>query len=652
MAKIWNNPITDSTDWGGDSSTNNLPVSGEQVQAWIKQRLSNIKTDVQLEDFITNILEEKGIAADGGFVTLKTEQTVEGAKDFVGGFKISGAPIQYDAVKNAWVFAGNMIITRGLAVNTTIDEFDKVSVFEDIPIDGDSIKWKNGVLVASGGGSGSGSGGIDEDQLQEYLDDNNYVNQIWINEQKYATQQWVEDKKYLTEASLGEKFVTIDTEQEIKAMKNFVAGLKVGGKPITYNAEKDAWVFNGNLLVTGGAAFHSNLVEFDVHGVMDAIKYDKNSLYINDNGELAVVGGSGGSGEGGISEITAEMIAEALGYTPYNPADFTKTNIQSTLGISNWALASSKPSYAYTEISGTPTSLKNPYSISFSGYDSGSYDGSSALSIEIPEELPNPYSLSWSGYSSGSYDGSSSKSISIPYKLSQMTDDILAGYYLPIDGIADRAKILANSASSTTYIKAAGNGFNVCSQYNTQRFWFGYDAPSDSGYDTKYWIFGSSDGSGSASGEIYAGKVRIGGGTSLSSQSSALYVTGNGFVSGQFAHANTSDIRLKQNVRKFDVREYLETLGGAFVFEYIDEEVERDAFYAGTHVGFIYQNIKESRLKGMCIEREDGFGALNYFHSDYLGLLGAAAVEHESRIQEVERLINALQKELKQLKSA
>lgn len=651
MAKIWNNPITDSTDWGGDSSTNNLPVSGEQVQAWIKQRLSNVKTDTQLEDFITNILEEKGIAADGGFVTLKTEQTVEGAKDFIGGLKVSGAPIQYDAAKNAWVFAGNMVVTRGLAVNTSIDDFDKVSVFEDIPIDGDSIKWKNGVLVASGGGSGSGSGGIDEDQLKEYLDDNNYVNQIWINEQKYATQQWVEDKKYLTEASLGEKFVTIDTEQTVNAMKDFAAGIKVGGKALIYNADVDAWVFNGNLLVTGGAAFHSNLVEFDVHEVMDAIKYDKNSLYINDNGELAVIGGSGGSGEGGISEITKEMISNALGYTPYNPADFTKANIQSTLGISNWALGSTKPDYAYTDISGTPTSLKNPYSISFSGYDTGSYDGSSALSIEIPEELPNPYSLSWSGYSSGSYDGSGSKSISIPYTLSQMTDDILDGYYLPIGGTAKAAEKLATSR------KIWGQSFDGTADVDgtlkitTSKGTLAISGPGT--YDQTFnidstTVMGFSVGNKS----VFVNKHLYVGGQSSGSSVATLYVNGSGYVSGQFAHANTSDIRLKQNVRKFDVREYLETLGGAFVFEYIDEEVERDAFYAGTHVGFIYQNIKESRLKGMCIEREDGFGALNYFHSDYLGLLGAAAVEHEDRIQEVERQIKALQKELKQLKSA
>lgn len=662
MAKIWNNPITDSTDWGGDSSTNNLPVSGEQVQAWIKQRLSKVKTDTQLEDFITGILEEKGIAADGGFVTLKTEQSIEGAKDFVGGIKVSGAPIQYDAAKNAWVFAGNMVVTRGLAVNTSIDDFDKVSVFEDIPIDMETIKWKDGKLVAVGGGSGSGSGGIDEDQLKEYLDDNNYVNQIWINEQKYATQQWVEDKKYLTEASLGEKFVTIDTEQTVNAMKDFAAGIKVGGKALIYNADVDAWVFNGNLLVTGGAAFHSNLVEFDVHEVMDAIKYDKNSLFINDNGELAVIGGSGGSGEGGISEITKEMISNALGYTPYNPADLTKANIQSTLGISNWALESTKPSYAYTEISGTPTSLRNPYSISFSGYDTGSYDGSSALSIVIPEELPNPYSLSWSGYSSGSYDGSSSKSISIPYKLSQMTDDILAGYYLPIGGTAKAAEKLATSRKiwgqsfngSGDITGAAtvttGEGYRV--QYNGYDLRFIIsDSTANRGIwdnNNDRWVFGLTSGT-----NVYLPSGNVGVGVEMGKTVSAkLHVNGNAFVSGQFAHSLSSDRRLKMNIRPFRVGKYLRSLGGAFEYEYIASEVERDNYYAGTHLGFIYQNVKGSKLKSMCIEREDGFGALNLFDSRYLALLGAAAVEHEDRIQTLERQIAVMQKELKQLKSA
>ena len=40
MAKqTWNNPIDKNVDWGGDESTGGLPVSGEQVQAFIKDSL-------------------------------------------------------------------------------------------------------------------------------------------------------------------------------------------------------------------------------------------------------------------------------------------------------------------------------------------------------------------------------------------------------------------------------------------------------------------------------------------------------------------------------------------------------------------------------------------------------------------------------------
>ena len=40
MAKnTWNNPIDKNVDWGGDESTGGLPVSGNQVQAFIKSSL-------------------------------------------------------------------------------------------------------------------------------------------------------------------------------------------------------------------------------------------------------------------------------------------------------------------------------------------------------------------------------------------------------------------------------------------------------------------------------------------------------------------------------------------------------------------------------------------------------------------------------------
>jgi hypothetical protein len=39
--KVWNNPIDEHVDWGGDDSTGGLPVSGKQVQDFIKRSLKS-----------------------------------------------------------------------------------------------------------------------------------------------------------------------------------------------------------------------------------------------------------------------------------------------------------------------------------------------------------------------------------------------------------------------------------------------------------------------------------------------------------------------------------------------------------------------------------------------------------------------------------
>lgn len=56
-----------------------------------------------------------------------------------------------------------------------------------------------------------------------------------------------------------------------------------------------------------------------------------------------------------LTGITSTMVTTALGYVPFNSTSFTKTTIKSTLGIADWALAASKPSYSWSEITGKPT---------------------------------------------------------------------------------------------------------------------------------------------------------------------------------------------------------------------------------------------------------------------------------------------------------
>ena len=64
-----------------------------------------------------------------------------------------------------------------------------------------------------------------------------------------------------------------------------------------------------------------------------------------------------------------------------------------------------------------PTSLKNPNALTFTGATTGSYDGSSAKTVNIPTvptSLKNPNALTFTGSASGSYDGSSAKTVNIP----------------------------------------------------------------------------------------------------------------------------------------------------------------------------------------------------------------------------------------------
>lgn len=59
--------------------------------------------------------------------------------------------------------------------------------------------------------------------------------------------------------------------------------------------------------------------------------------------------------EGAVPQLNERV--EQLAATKLDSSYFTLTNIKSTLGISDWALAATKPSYAWSEITSRPTAL-------------------------------------------------------------------------------------------------------------------------------------------------------------------------------------------------------------------------------------------------------------------------------------------------------
>ena len=126
--------------------------------------------------------------------------------------------------------------------------------------------------------------------------------------------------------------------------------------------------------------------------------------------------------------------------------------------------------------------------------------------------------------------------------------------------------------------------------------------------------------------------------------------TGNLILSGVIAMNQSSDERLKKNIRKVNASEVLMSLGGIWQYEYIDSEVQKNSVYDGTHFGLIYQNVKGKSLDKMCHKREDGMGALNYVDADFISIIAGATMENISEIEQVKRENRELRKELEQLK--
>lgn len=252
---------------------------------------------------------------DSNFVTLATEQTISGAKDFVGGIKVNGMPITYNAELGVWEFVGDLFVTGNFAWGSSIDGFKPSTVMDAVRVDGSTIikkKDSNGdwYLWAPGGGSGGSGGGLTLGDVVSYLSDNDYTTKTDVNSLiasalvGYATRSWVGDNYLATSG-----------------------GTITGASGALTIARRDADQIG--ILFTG-ASGDLGLIGFSSSDTPAYIKYDGNAYPILHSGN----------------------------YTNY----FTKSNIKSTLGISDWALAETKPTYTTAEVgayTGNGSSIPN-----------------------------------------------------------------------------------------------------------------------------------------------------------------------------------------------------------------------------------------------------------------------------------------------------
>lgn len=419
MAKVWDKPITAETDWGGDASTDNLPVSGRQVQAWIK---SNIKSDAQISQLLVSWLNThtinspvfwKGLPIDADTLSWDGDKLTVIGSDLTKG----DYPFVYDAEKKAWLFTGDLVATGAITMFGDFNKFKPSTIMDAVQVDDITIgKTTEGVLYAKSGGGSGGSG-------MSYEEINQIVSNAIQNKADKATTlegygiENAYDKSYID--TLAYKLTTVynwgdhskagyvfkDTKQDISARHNFSDGLQIGG--ITIRKSQDGVVYiDGNLVIKGALTMFGTDATIP-SSIWASIPFDSTMKW--DGSKWSVVGGGSGSVDDAkvnvlISEYLAknsyatQLWVQNQGYltthqsishllsktdaantyqpiinssnklayslisgTPdlsvyFRSSDFTKANIKSTLGISDWVLAATKPSYTAAEVGALATS--------------------------------------------------------------------------------------------------------------------------------------------------------------------------------------------------------------------------------------------------------------------------------------------------------
>nr|DAX02730.1 MAG TPA: Receptor recognition protein, Long tail, Helical sandwich, Tail fiber [Bacteriophage sp.] len=190
--------------------------------------------------------------------------------------------LKQDSQGNEYIATKYNVLTEGGLTTYGLGEQKLGTIYDGLPIDNDTIYWEEveGSRVLKAKGSGGGSTGLDETKLWNVLGTPG-DQQIDYSHLRSAFSQF------------SNGFVTINTEQDITALKHFTAGLSVGESKKKIYEENGVVYIDADVAVTGAMTFYATAGR-SVSTIMDAIAVDGITIK-KENNVLKAIAGAGSS---------------------------------------------------------------------------------------------------------------------------------------------------------------------------------------------------------------------------------------------------------------------------------------------------------------------------------------------------------------------
>ena len=351
---------------GGNGSDS---YSRDQIDDFLGKKLDKVVWDRNLEERVDDNGEEylfltKPLITAYG-VTMYSGADVQ-VPSIYEGLPIDGVTIQW--VDGKLVATGGKGTANGIVVNgdTYTPNEDGIITLPNYPT---SLEWANISGKPSWIGSTKPSYSWDEIGGKPSVFPTNWENvsdkPSWIGATKPTYNFSEIQNKPTTLAGYGitdaytkndisgllADYVTKSGAQDITGIKSFINGLNIGD--ILVKKHSDGVVeLDGDLILTGSLTMFAQ-GSHTASTILDALPIDETTLS-KEGGVLSVIGGVGGGSVDGI----------ILNGTTYSPNEETKLitlpNYPTTLPASDvysWAKQPNKPSYSFSELSSHPTTL-------------------------------------------------------------------------------------------------------------------------------------------------------------------------------------------------------------------------------------------------------------------------------------------------------